>query len=214
MALMGAQRIGKLQDIVPILSNNNYPIWSRKFLLGLKAIGAGRILEDGHEMEEEFDEKVHAVLLLSMGEDIFPIVENSSSTREAWRILQSRFGNNTTLGALNAIQEVFSIRQDALTVSEYVARIQGATNNVARVARDFITINDNLLALIMLMGVSEDYQTVVDTIDASTKSLSSLHVIEKLQNAERRRSARDKENEAVVAAAATAKQRSYNYCRY
>lgn len=211
MSLKNTQHIGKLQDIVPVLSTSNYPIWSRKFSLGLKAIGASQVLSGpDDEIDPTFDEKIHAVLLLSMGEEIFPIVENSSTTREAWNILETRFGNNSTLGALNAIQEVFCLRQNSQSVSEYVARAQGAANNVARVAADFITINDNLLALILLMGVSEEYQTVVDTIDASTKSLSSIHVIEKLQNAECRRSARDKENSSVLAA--TAKQR--DFCRY
>ena len=59
---------------------------------------------------------------------------------------------------------MFNIKQDSLTVSNYIAKIQGAASDVARVASDFLTINDNLLALIMLMGVSEEYQTVVDTI--------------------------------------------------
>ena len=89
-------------------------------------------------------------------------------------------------------------------------RFKRTSNNVACVASDCKTIYDNLLAVIILMGVSPDYQTVVDTIDASTKTLSSLHVISKLQNAERRRNVRNKESAALIAAAA----KQHNFCYY
>ena len=55
---------------------------------------------------------------------LFEQEENSTSTQEAWNILEARFGNNSTLGALNAIQEIFSIKQDSMSVSEYIAKIQ------------------------------------------------------------------------------------------
>jgi len=88
MASKDADRIGKLQDIVPTLTNDNYAIWSRKFMLGLKAIGISNAIDGTLDISAALDGKIHAVLLLSVDESIYPVVENSTSTQEAWNILR------------------------------------------------------------------------------------------------------------------------------
>jgi transposase InsO family protein len=180
---------GKLFQNVPLLTQDNYRIWSRKILLALRAAGVEELVMEEHDSTKitTDDCQIHAAMLLCIDDDIFSFVENTHTTKEAWDILQKRYGNFGVSGALSSLRKLFSCRQGNLRMNEYLANIQQASNQAAKVASDYISVQDNLLAMIMLLGVAEEYDTVVDSIDASSDKISSNDVSAKLLRAESRR---------------------------
>jgi transposase InsO family protein len=180
---------GKLFNNVPLLNRDNYRVWSRKIILALRAAGVEDIIADpSGSLKLTIDDcQVHAAMLLCIDDDIFSFVENTKSTKEAWDVLQKRYGEFGISGALSSLRKLFSCRQGNQRMNEYLANIQQASNQATKVASEYITVQDNLLAMIMLLGVNEEYDNVVDSIDASSNKLTSDDVSSKLLRAETRR---------------------------
>jgi hypothetical protein len=60
-------------------------------------------------------------------------------------------------GVLKALRQLYSCRQGTQRMNEYLSTIQQASNQANKVAFDYIKIDDNLLAMIMLLGAGEEY---------------------------------------------------------
>jgi transposase InsO family protein len=197
---------GKLFINIPLLSRDNYRVWSRKILLALRAAGVEHLIENGVGSSKTIIEdcQVHAAMLLSVNDETFSFVENTKSTKDAWDILHKCYGDVGVSGSLKSLRELFSCRQGTQRMNEYLARVQQASNQASKVASDYILIKDNLLAMIMLLGASDEYDTVVDSIDASNGNLKSDDVSAKLLRAESRRN----DSRQVIASAANVENAS------
>ncbi|MEN9639538.1 MAG: hypothetical protein RLZZ262_1406, partial [Bacteroidota bacterium] len=158
----------------PVLSGkSNYVMWSKKVLLVIKGAGAIYLIGKDSDFppfhnDQDLDDRVHAALCLSVNDDLFSFVDGTESTHQAWYALKSRLSSSGLQESMIALKMLLRIDQGADSIKAYIARIEEASNLVKAIAAKHLTISDSLKAMIILMGVHDGLQHVVDSIDAST----------------------------------------------
>jgi hypothetical protein len=184
----------------PVLKGkNDYSVWSQKALLIVKGAGGKSLI--GKEVksaptlsvdESKLDEKLHSAICLSVDDLVFPIVSKTTTVHEVWWALSHRFQDSGIHAAITAIHNCFGIMQGSSeSITMYISRVEAAVQHVQAIASTYLKMSDSLQAMIMLMGVSERFSSLVDSIDASSNKITSSYVEGLLIKAEQRSSQRD-----------------------
>jgi hypothetical protein len=220
----------KLNLNFPVLSGkSNYVMWAKKVLLVIKGAGARHLIGSNADSnprlspvvstDRDLDDRVHAALCLSVSDDLFSFVDGTETTHDAWYALKSRLSSSGLQESMLALKLLFRIDQGSDSVKAYIARIEEASNLVKTIAAKHLTISDSLKAMIILMGVSDSLQHVVDSIDASTNGeVTSESIISILLRHEARNPSTNRVNQEITALKAEiSKMRSRpkpNFCNF
>jgi transposase InsO family protein len=171
------------QALFPQLKLDSYNVWSKKAALIIKGLGAKGLIGQAKEMQPKIedkdmalDDKIHAAICLSIPDEIFSLVDGTSTSHQAWFALKDRFGESGVQSVMNAIKELFTSSQDCLSITEYIAQVEMRAQHVQAIASEHIQVSDSLKGMIILMGVSKEYKPIIDSIDATSTDIKAGNV--------------------------------------
>ena len=212
----------------PILDTKaDYDEWSTKAHLVIKCMGGKTLIGDTPEavpsmsMEmSALDDRIHARLCLSIGSTLFSVIRSTKTTHEAWYALKAMFGTGGIQEAIRAVRSLFTIKQGNQSIALYIAQVEKAVYVVNALPSKVLEVKDNLKAMILLMGLNENYESVIDAINASMEesSLKSAAVEKILVNKQTQLSERGHQDDGgsagSVVMALKAEIASLKSCRY
>ncbi|KAM1537481.1 hypothetical protein ACFX10_002493 [Malus domestica] len=143
------------------------------FLLNQNGIGTA-IPNPDYEIWFEKDQNILIWLNFTLSEDLIPFTVGVTSSRELWQILEQRFGGVSTAHIHQLRSRLHAIQKGDLSISDYLQHIKGISD--ALMAAGAPVSEPDLIA-VTLNGLSDDYESFIDSImlRISSTSLDELH---------------------------------------
>jgi hypothetical protein len=159
---------------------SDFTMWAKKAALYFRSINLGKVIaakEDGTpstpvpitDDDKQSDEHARSILLLNALPD--SVVEalglmNKQTAAECWRALFNAMHPSTKSTVVRALQPFVSTRQQANeSVQQYAARTVSAADQLRSIAPpSIITVSDELIALIMLIGLDNSFNGSLNSI--------------------------------------------------
>lgn len=138
------------------------------------------------------DQSALAKICLSVKPNCFIHVQNAKTSKEAWDNLQNSFEGRSMATVFEMTRRLFNSKQaNFQSMEEYLTDILETVQKLADVGE---TLEDKWVAFIMMNGVSEEYETLISSINQQSKEqIKSEEVKLILLNESERRRVRSNE---------------------
>ena len=159
--------------------SSNYQSW--KFIMKgiLVNDGLWKCVE-GTDEDQERQERAFFKIVFNVDQSIHPMLWNitGNKAKTAWLKLETDYGNKTKYGKLQLYQHMFQVRLDSYkSVEEYLNDI---LSTQAKLIEQQKGLDDELVAYIMLIGLTEEYAALRMTMESMEKELTSDFVRQKI----------------------------------
>ncbi|KAK3929705.1 Retrovirus-related Pol polyprotein from transposon RE2 [Frankliniella fusca] len=181
------------KDTVTKLGLNNYFAWACQVEAILDSKDLWEIVDDGYteeELEDASEEekkanKLALAFLKRVVEDChLEYIGQCKSAKEAWGILRDQFCERDEYQQLVMMKQLLRMEKDEKTpVMEYINKVTSAHREISTAG--LINFNDRTLALIILMGLPEEYSDCVRALTRDSK-LSVRYIMPVLRAEESR----------------------------
>lgn len=152
-------------------------------------------------------QKALARIALSVQPAAFSHVRSAKTAHEAWTNLQKAYEDRGLCRRLALLRALFSTKLENQSMESYINRIVEISQQLSDIGSP---LEDDFIAIIMLSGLTEDYDPLIMAIENSNIKLSSEVVQGKLLQENLRR---DDKNESGSALAAVRKQPKCFRCK-
>lgn len=157
---------------IPVLEGkSNWSVWSKKFKLILKSIGAKRLIGPNRDAQPsandlgDLDDRIHAKLLFSITKDyLLHQVENTETTHEAYYKLEEIAGAIGARESMRLIADVFTPKQLGRSIAEYIADVENRITRIAEIPTRPISVPDHLKAMIIMNGLDDCFESTIDSL--------------------------------------------------
>ena len=182
MAASRDQAVDK--TLIERLTGDNYATWSTdmKWLLIMR--GVWTAIDDHENVTEADDMKAMALIGLSVEKHLKSSIDACDSAKEAWDKLEDIYKAKSNARKLQLKKELTSIElkpKESLTV--YISRAKDIRDQLTAAGYE---ASDEEVALSILAGLPEGYESIVDTIQATTAELDIDEIMPKLLIVEQR----------------------------
>lgn len=150
--------------------------------------------------DEKKQQKALARICLSVSAEVLPHVRNASTAFEAWTNLERAYEDRGLSTRLGLLRTLFSLKlKDTEGMEKYITKITELTQRLREIDSP---LDDEFIAIIMLSGLTNDYDPLIMALENSNMKLSSEMVKSKLLQETQRREERSGEAERSVEASA------------
>lgn len=134
-------------------------------------------------------EKALAKIALSVQPKVFPQIRNAKTAREAWTNLQKAYEDRGLCRRLSLLRTLFATKlSECASMEAYVNKIMDTSQLLSDIGS---ALEDDFLAVILLSGLTSDYDPLIMALENSNVSLSSEVVKLKLLQENLRRDEKD-----------------------
>ncbi|KAJ8704351.1 hypothetical protein PYW08_013075 [Mythimna loreyi] len=183
---MASPAIGQV-GVEKLKGAENYSTW--KFTMRMLLIHEE--LWDCVEAEPKVDcdkkkvDKALARIALSVTPAVIPYIRTAKSAHEAWKILQKGYEGRGLSRRLGLLRSLFSTKLSENSSMEiYLNKIKEFSHQLNEIESP---LDDEFVAVIMLSGLTDDYDPLIMAIEHSTTTLSTDIISEKLLQETQRR---------------------------
>lgn len=142
-------------------------------------------IESDNTKDVKKNQKALAKICLSVGPTALAHVRNAASPYQAWVSLQKAYEDRGLCRRLGLLRSLFSMKlKDGQEMSSYVNKITELGQQLADIGSP---LDDEFIAVIMLSGLSSDYDPLIMAMENSSVQLSSEMVKSKLLQEQLRR---------------------------
>ncbi|CAI7731935.1 unnamed protein product [Closterium sp. NIES-54] len=191
---------------VPIFTGQNYSAWKLKFQVlmmerGLWGFFDGTekkpCVESGIAAWKKRDQKAFATLILHIGINLVSAVrtciKHEASAHEAWKRLETIHVNKTLHGKILARNAFFTVKcRERKSMHDYATRVEELGETFMDLGG---TVTEEDWILTLLCGLSEEWSTLITTLDSVQDTWTKEMVVGRLLHEESRR--RQSANESV-----------------
>ncbi|CAN6706229.1 unnamed protein product [Malus baccata var. baccata] len=126
------------------------------------------------EIWYEKDQNILLWLNSTLSEDLILFTVGVTSSRELWQNLEQRFGGVTAAHIHQLRSRLHALQKGDLSISDYLQRIKGISDALMAAGAP---ISESDLIAVTLNGLSNDYESFIDSImlRISSTSLDELH---------------------------------------
>jgi hypothetical protein len=107
------------------------------------------------------DQQVFSFILASVSKEILARIATVTMAAQAWEKLEEQFTSQTRACAITTRMALATSRKDSLSVTEYLAKVQGLANDMAAAGK---ALDDEDLVQYILSGLDNDYDSVVNSV--------------------------------------------------
>ncbi|KAJ1525556.1 hypothetical protein ONE63_010361 [Megalurothrips usitatus] len=135
---------------------------------------------NGNEADAGKQEKAFFKIAFTVSSKIQPLLWNITApkAKNAWLKLKQNYGNLTSAGKMDLLSRMFSLKQvDFPTVQDYLQEITFTQEKLVEIQKGF---EDEVVAYRMLIGLSDEYQTLKIALGSLDKQLTSEFVRNKI----------------------------------
>lgn len=137
--------------------------------------------EDGDKKKVD---KALARIALSVTPAVIPYIRTAKSAHEAWKILQKAYEGRGLSRRLGLLRSLFSTKlSENSSMEVYLNKIKEISHQLHEIESP---LDDEFVAVIMLSGLTDDYDPLIMAIEHSTSKLSTEIISQKwLQETQR-----------------------------
>lgn len=148
--------------------------------------------------DERKQQKALAKICLMVQSSSFAHVRNAKTGQEAWLNLKRAYEDKGLCRRLGLLRTLFALKLDQFSgMEEYVTKVSDISQSLQDIDS---TLEDDFVAVIMLSGLSSDYDPLIMALENSNVKLSSETVkLKLLQESTRRKSSEKFEESALIA---------------
>lgn len=171
------------------LNSSNYSAWSIRVRAALVQKGCWSTIDPGCPSEKPTeawksqDQKALTYLFLVVEDEYLDDIAELTSAREAWNVLKERHTKYGLLHTLQLLRELFSARKGTEPVAEYVGKLTDLHRKVTAGGHGFA---DREFALIILMGLPQQYDSLILNLERDEMNLTTAMVKSRLAVEEKR----------------------------
>jgi hypothetical protein len=115
------------------------------------------------------DQQVFSFILASVSKEILVRIATTTSAIEAWKVLEQQLTSQTRASIVTTRMALAITRKGNLSVVEYLAKMQGLSNDMAAAGKP---LDDEDLVQYILASLDEDYDYVVNSVLACSQSIT------------------------------------------
>lgn len=135
--------------------------------------------------DEKKRQKALAKICLSVSVEVLPHVRNASSAFEAWNNLQRAYEDRGLSRRLGLLRSLFGLKlKEMESMEKYITRITELAQQLREIDSP---LDDEFIAVIMLSGLTNDYDPLIMALENSNMKLTSDLVKSKLLQETQRR---------------------------
>lgn len=175
---------GAERPFIEKLTGDNYATWSTdmKWLLIMK--GAWNAVIDHENVDDAEDLKAMALIGLSVDKHLKTTIDACDTAKEAWDKLEDVYKAKSNARKLQLKRELTSISlKPKESITMYVSRAKDIRDQLIAAGYE---ASEEEVALSLLAGLPEGYESIVDTIQATTEALDIDEIMPKLLIVEQR----------------------------
>jgi hypothetical protein len=173
-----------LQPTTEKLGKNNHTTWCVQVLATLRGARldgyvTGKKKALANELEEKqgdqkvmvanpkyedclaSNQQVFSFILASVSNEILARIATATTAAQAWEKLEEQFTSQTRACAITMCMAQATSRKGSLSITEYLAKMQGLANDMATVRK---ALDDEDLVQYILSGLDEDYDSLVNSV--------------------------------------------------
>ncbi|KAI5643647.1 gag-polypeptide of LTR copia-type domain-containing protein [Phthorimaea operculella] len=192
-------------SITKLCGQSNYASWSfamEMFLID-NDLWDCVLAEEGYDLEDaatkKRDAKARSKICLMISENIFPLVSSAKTAKETWDALKKAYADSGLLRRLTLLRKLFGLKLEGCnSIENYVTEVQ-STNQALQAIKS--GLDDEFLAVVMLAGLTEDFNPLVMALEHSAKKLTTELVISALYKEGQRTRTGNVTGDSVLAAA-------------
>lgn len=153
----------------------NFDIWkiSAKSYLVIKGLWSCILVEPKADETTELEKDLKALseLTLLLDESIYSYISDANTAKQAWTKLEKAFEDSGLSRKVELLKQLVKLTLDECdSVQDYVNRM---VTTCLKVGKAGLTIDDEILASLMLAGLPDQYTSLVMAIENSTTKLTS-----------------------------------------
>lgn len=163
------------RTVKKLLGRQNYDTWKvyAKSYLVIKELWTCTQTElkpEASEADKEKDLKAWSESNLLVDETVLSYVLDTETAKQAWDSLESAFQDSGLCRKVELLKQLVQLTLSKCTsVEDYINRI---TMTSSRVKRTGLTLDDEVIASLMLAGLPEEYKPLVMAIENSSTKLT------------------------------------------
>lgn len=163
------------QRVVKLKGRENYDTWkiAAKSYLVIKELWSCIEKEPNADKPKELEKdlKAWSELSLLIHENLYSYIAGTATALAAWTKLEKAFEDSGLCRKVELLKQLVQTTLDqCASVEEYVSTMVAMSLKVAKTG---LTIDDELLASLMLAGLPDQYKSLVMAIENSTAKLTS-----------------------------------------
>uniref|UniRef100_A0A2H1WMK4 SFRICE_021333 n=1 Tax=Spodoptera frugiperda TaxID=7108 RepID=A0A2H1WMK4_SPOFR len=155
--------------------------------------------EPSEDSDKKKVDKALARIALSVTPAVIPYIRTAKSAHEAWKILQKAYEGRGLSRRLGLLRSLFNTKlSENSSMEVYLNKIKEISHQLNEIESP---LDDEFVAVIMLSGLTDDYDPLIMAIEHSTSKLSTEIISQKLLQETQKR-----EEKTVETALITQKQ--------
>lgn len=173
------------------LNRNNYFVWKRKAECVLIRDDTWCVIRDNIPQQPDDkwlrkNESARASIFLMIGDDLFNIIDETTTAKEAWRLLKEKFETFSFSECVFIMKKLCKMQLDEYgDMERHLNDIQIELKKLASMGE---ALSEKWEVAIILRSLPESYDVLVTTLEATSNGVPSLKVVnEKLIEESRRR---------------------------
>lgn len=162
---------------VPLLSDENYPQWSRRMACLLLSKDLADIvgfnpttlapLDDAPTIttneHKKADAKAKARITMRLSDDTLATAQSAQTAHELWKLLHTTYQRSSMAAVVSCLKKLISIvKSPSQTISSYIADIQTKSLSLRNAG---VKLQDKLVVALILANLPDDYSEVTTAID-------------------------------------------------
>lgn len=162
-----------LSNMEKLRGRENYASWAFAMKMTLIREGSWRAVKplEGQAVDPETSERALAAICLSIEKNIYSLVKNVETAKEAWEKLQKAFQDNGLLRRFGLLDKLTSVKLEEIgSVEDYVDVLVTTAQSLSEIGFE---VNDQWLASILLKGLPEYYNPMIMGMEASGIELTA-----------------------------------------
>jgi hypothetical protein len=193
----------------------NYTSWSFAIKNILIVSDLWDFVERPTEKKETLDEKTFANLdakakakiCLSLAPSVYPVVIGTTTAQATWKKLQETYADSGLSRQLHLLRKMFNTKLSAYqTMEMYISDIKGTQQQLVEIDS---ALEDELVGVIMLTGLTDEYNPLVMALENSGTKISSDSVASVLLKEDVRRAPTSSNTNSALSTKKNVPQCSY-----
>jgi transposase InsO family protein len=142
------------------------------------------------------DAKARSKICLMCSQKVYPLITNQKTARDTWQALQRAYADGGLLRRLHLLRKLFNVKLVNYTnMEDYVNDIQSTSQALLSIKAG---LDDEFIAIIMLAGLTENYNPLVMTLEHSSINITTETVMAALLKENQRKNTTEIEQDSAL----------------
>ena len=148
----------------------NYGAWSFLMKAILVAEGTWKAVT-GEDDSQDKNDRAFSKICLNVSENVHNCIYGLNTAKEIWDKLKSNYGESGLVLQCSILRSLFHSSLDKFgSMSEYIDHIMSLQQRLTSMKNG---LDDKFLAVVMLSGLTDEYEPIVMTLESSEATLTS-----------------------------------------